>query len=113
MKLRNVALIASIKREETALSQEKKALGLAEGDCPSLPDKLRELEDRVFAFSLELSEAPECDVDILDLVAKLHISVRLALDSLKESTHACKGIAVRVFCIASSFVLTLSIWFSL
>jgi hypothetical protein len=77
---RDIALIASIRREEAVLEQERRTLTLSEEECCALPDKIRDLEDRLLDFALE------CDVDTLDRVAELQLSVRQALDALVTPT---------------------------
>lgn len=83
---RDITLIANITREKAALAKEREAAArwstLSEEDTRALPGKMRDLEDRLFDLSLQLTQAPECDVDMLDQVAELQRSVREALETL-------------------------------
>jgi hypothetical protein len=91
---RDIALIAKLTREKAALLQESRSFALSEEECSALPGRLQELEHRVFAFSIELAQEEECDVDTLDLVAALQSSLKQALKALapppaEEGTTLC------------------------
>jgi hypothetical protein len=61
--------------------QESQLLTLSEDECHALPSQLQELDDRLCEFCFELSDEPE-DVDVLDQVAALQLSLRQALEAL-------------------------------
>jgi hypothetical protein len=79
MAARDIVLIAAIRREEAALERDRTGFVLSEEDLGALLSSLRDVEDRIFTFSLE------CDVDTLDDVAELQQAVRSKIDALLSS----------------------------
>lgn len=87
-----VAVIASITREKATLTQALKDVTLSEEECRALPDGLRELDNRLFEFSVELSEASDFDMDTIDEVAKMQEDVKASLSALsREAQYGEKG----------------------
>jgi hypothetical protein len=85
-----VSVIAGITRERTTLTEALRAITLPEEDCRALPDKMRDLGCRLFDFSVELSEDPDCDVEILDKIAEMEEQVQRALVAF-DGTSGEKG----------------------
>jgi hypothetical protein len=74
-------VIVDITREKAALTQALKDITLSEEECCALPDKLRELDSRLYDFLVTLSEAEDCDLATMDKVAKMQEAVTAALNA--------------------------------
>jgi hypothetical protein len=77
--------MTSITREKAALLLEGKSITISTEEGSALPTRLQDLENRLFDFLCELSDAPECDADTSHQVAALHRSVQEALEALAAS----------------------------
>jgi hypothetical protein len=97
-----VTVIASITREKAMLTQALQGIILSEYECRALPKRMRELEDRLFDFSVELSEAPECDLATMDEVAKMQEAVTAALSAFRLDESGEKGRSI-LFLLRSHF----------
>ena len=82
----NVALKASVKKERAELNEQLKEITLSEEECRALPGRMRELDERLFAFS------QACDANTEVLVGKLQESLRESMRMLPLPLFVPEGI---------------------
>jgi predicted nucleic acid-binding Zn-ribbon protein len=92
---RSATAVTGITREKVALTQALKDITLSEEECRALPDRMRELKERLFDLLAELSEAPERETETMDNITKMHEAVTAALSTLSPDRPS-NGKGIRV-----------------
>jgi hypothetical protein len=87
---RSGAAVASITREKAALTEAMRGIALSEEECHALPERMRKLDDRLFQFLVELSDAADSDLATIDEMSVMQDAVTAALSaiSLGEKSSA-------------------------